>query len=347
MRLLLPALAALALALAACDFTPTLDVPLPEFAPGLTLNGVLAADSTVEVHVTAAADPFGPRSGDAVFVVPDGAAAELLRDGASLGPLRLDSEACEDHSSWEYTEPGDGPPTYECGSFVSNVVVEPGRTYTVRASAPGFPEAEATVTVPARTPVSVTAGEPVERPLANDGKRLDTDLTVTFRDPPGPGQRYALLVIGAPVSYSYESSGCRGYDCTPRDTTVTVYVPRPSVGYTTTDPVLLAAARTVPSTGTHFITFADDEFDGTERSFAVRAQEFWYPSYDGGEPEPPVGVWVASADAATFAAYQIAWFSGGADNPFAEPVDLPSNVVGGYGLLGAVTINEARLPGAP
>ena len=345
MRLLLPALAALALA--ACDFTPTLDVPLPEFEPGLTLNGVLAADSTVEVRVTAAADPFGRGSRNVAFVVPDGVAAELIRDGVSLGSLRLDSETCEDYSSWDYTEPGGGLPTYECGSFVSDVVVEPGRTYTVRASAPGVPDAEATVTVPARVPVSVTAEASVERPLANDGRRLDTDLTVTFRDPPGPGQRYGLVVIGRPVSYSYESTECRGFNCTPRDTTITVYVPRPSVGYTTTDPVLLAAARTVPSTGTHFIAFDDAEFDGAERAFAVRAQEFWYPSYSGGEPEPPASVWVASADAATFGAYQIAWFSGGEDNPFAEPVDLPSNVVGGYGLLGAVTINEARLPDAP
>ena len=47
-RLPLAALA-VSLALSGCDFTPTLDVAVPDFAPALTVNGVLAADSTVEV----------------------------------------------------------------------------------------------------------------------------------------------------------------------------------------------------------------------------------------------------------------------------------------------------------
>ena len=343
MRLLLPAL----LALAACDFTPTLDVPLPEFGPALTINGVLAADSTVEVRVTTAADPYGRYRRDA-FDVPEGAAVMLLRDGAAVGPLRLASERCEDHS--RLASPDAPPPTYECGSFVSDVVVEAGRTYTVRASAPDFPDAEATVTVPARVPVTATAGPTAESPLPNDGRRFDTDLTATFRDPPGPGERYGLLVIGEPYSLQSGVTECSDDVCTfvPDSTETAYYVANPAVGYTTTDPVLLAGARAVPSTGISFISFSDETFDGERRTLALRAQQFWYPSYTrDGPPRPPVAVWLVAADATTFGAYQIAWFSGGVDNPFAEPVDLPSNVVGGYGLLGAVTINEARLPDAP
>ena len=332
MRLLLPALAALALA--ACDFTPTLDVPLPEHTPALTINGVLAADSTVEVRVTESADPYGTYSQDGVFAVPEDAVVDLYRDGVRLGALALRSEACVNYSESIPPPPAD-PPTYECGSFVSDVVVEPGATYTVRASAPGFPDAEATVTVPGRVAVSVEASEP-----RTHGPRTDRDLTVTFRDPPGPGDRYALMVVSGP--YSYEGYYCDNRVC--RDSTVTVYRDRDPLGYTTTDPVLLAGARTVPSTGTDFITFTDEEFDGTERAFVVRSQTF---NYSDGTGLEPAAVWVAAIDDRTFGAYQVVWFGGGEDNPFAEPADPPSNVVGGYGLLGAVTINEARLPDAP
>ncbi len=343
-RLPLAALAALLTsALAGCDFTPTLDVPLPEFAPALTINGVLAADSTVEVRITAAADPYGRYRDDGVFDVPEGAVVELLHDGAPAGPLRLASRACEDYS---FYTPDQEFPTYECGAFVSDVVVEAGATYTVRASAPGFPPAEATVAVPARVAATVAVGASVEQPIPN-GTRLDTDLTVTFQDPPGLGDRYALVVVSGPYSYVWEERGwCVDRTCTEvRDTSYTVFLDRIPLGYTTTDPVLLAGARAVPSSGINFITFTDESFDGAARSFPLRVQQYQYNGPNDRERAPLAGVWLAAVDDRTFGAYQITWFSGGEDNPFAEPADLPSNVVGGYGLLGAVTITEALIDG--
>ena len=334
LRLFLAAiLAVLAGALGGCDFTPTLDVPLPDFEPALTINGVLAADSTVEVRVTLARDPYvipppdpdGRFNRPDVFYAPDGASAELLRDGASLGALRLDPRPCRDVF--------DEAPVLEarCGAFVSDVVTEAGATYTVRASAPGVPPAEATVTVPARVPASATGS-----PSRQIGPRTDTDLEVTFRDPQGAGQRYTLMVVSGP--YSYESpTYCDGCG----DSTVTRHSNRVPIGYTTSDPVLLAGARTIPSSGVDFITFTDEAFDGTARTFPLRAQQFNYER--AGEVAPIAAVRVVSIDDRTFGAYQIAWFGGGNDNPFAEPADLPSNVVGGYGLLGAVAITEALI----
>ena len=340
---LAPLAALLAGALGGCDFSPTLDIPLPDFEPALTVNGVLAADSTVEVEVKAALDPYTRDALERAFRVPDGVSAELFRDGEPVGALRLDSETCQENPF--YVIPGDAPATFECGSFVSDVVTEPGRTYTLRVSALGFPDAEATVTVPDRVPASAVGGPTVESPLPNDGKRFDTQISVRFRDPPGRRQRYGLVVVGGPYTYRFTERGlCVDPECTEvRDTTYTVYENRRPVGYTTTDPVLLAAARVVPSTGISFIAFDDEAFDGQSRALDVRAQQFWYPSYNRDEPNSPVGVWLITADAETYGAYQLAWFSGGEDNPFAEPADLPSNVVGGYGLLGAVTITEALI----
>ncbi len=337
-------LALLASALSACDFTPTLDIPLPEFEPGLALNGVLEADSTIEVRITAATDPFAAEPDGDTFRVPDGLEVVLESDGVSQGPLRLESVLCEDYSSGWF-RPDEEVPTFECGAFVSDVVVEAGRTYTVRAEAPGFPDASATVTVPRRVTASVSGGPTTEGRYAADGKQFDTDLVVSIEDPPGRGQRYALQVLGRPYYYPHGGTLCSNGDCTfvPDDPPDSTYVASPGVGYTTTDPVLLAGARAVPSTGISFISFTDDEFDGRRRSFLVRAQQIWFPSYRRPEPEPPIGARIISADEATFQAYQIAWFGGGEDNPFAEPVNLPSNVSGGYGLLGAATITEALL----
>lgn len=351
--------------LAACDFTPTLDVPLPDFEPALTINGVLAADSTVEVRVTEALDPYAPATpfvidtldtGDVViynrrggFDIPRGATVDLFRDGVLAGALRLEPRLCD--SNDRYNEP-DPTPDLRCGAFVSDVVVEPGRTYTVRASAPGFPPAEATVTVPERVEVSLVAGEPTSTPVPG-WTRVDRDLTLTLRDPPGPGDRYALMAVSGPFTREYEQRGqCVDEACTEtRDTTVTLHYPYFRFGYTTSDPVLLTGARTIPTNGIDFVTFTDEVFDGETRSFEIQVRDFNNPDSDRANEGPVLeAVWLVAVDAETFGAYQIAWFGypAGEDfNPFQEPIDLPSNVVGGYGLLGAVTINEARLPDAP
>ena len=339
-RLPLAALA-VSLALAGCDFTPTLDVAVPDFAPALTVNGVLAADSTVEVRVTAATDPYQDQERQSMFVVPDGTTAELFQDGASVGPLRLESERCPD---WSAYAGSDEPfPTFECGAFVSGAVVRPGATYTLRVAAPGYPPAEATVTVPDRVAVAVESDPPTVREFGSL-TTVSHSLRVSFRDPPGEGDRYALLAVSGPYRYTDRYSVCRDPACQDRvDTTVVVSRNRAPMSYTTTDPVLLAGARTLPSNGTPFITFTDEAFDGTRRTFPILSGSVRSET-DGAVNRELAAVWVVAVDAATFGAYQIAWFgnpTGDDFNPFAEPADLPSNVAGGYGLLGAVTINEA------
>ena len=330
--------AALAALVAGCDFTPVLDIATPAFEPALVLSGVLAADSTVEVSITAAIDPYGTNpidrgTDDVSGGVPDGLTAEILRDGVSLGALRRVSRPC---SSDPYSNARPDPPL--CETMVSDVVTEAGGHYTVRAQAPGFPQAQATVAVPERVAVSLTRGA-----SQTTGPRTDTDLTVAFQDPPAPGQRYALMVVSGAFSFESRVVGlCLNDDCTQRrDTTFTYTYDRRPLGYTTTDPILLAGARTIPSTGINFVTFPDDSFNGQHHAFQVRARQFQHPGQR--DPAPIAGAWVVSIDDRTFGAYQIDWFSLGDENPLQEPVSLPSNVEGGYGLLGAVAIAEALL----
>lgn len=238
---------------------------------------------------------------------------------------------------------------------MSDVVTEAGATYTLRAAPPGFPPVEATVTVPARVPVAGEVGDPrqTEVPPVDGGTGytlIERDVTLSFRDPSGPGDRYALSVSGGPWSYDDTRPICSGPDpSTCRDSTITYRFPGSQFGYRTSDPVLLAAARTPPSNGFSFITFTDEAFEGADRSFSLtvsyaRYEEEEEGSFSANYPDPK-DVWLTAVDADTFGAYQVAWFGFplGDDNPLQEPIDLPSNVQGGYGLLGAVTINAAPL----
>ena len=342
-RLLLALLAALlAGALAGCDFSPALDVPIPEFEPALVVSGVLAADSTVELRVTATRDPYadGPYVRRDRFFVPEGTTAELFRDGVSLGTLRLAPVPCDDYDG--YSDPSAGIPQAECGSFVSDAVVEAGATYTLRAAAPGFPTAEATVTVPRRVPVTLEAS-PTTVGATPGWTLVERDLRVTVRDPAGLGDRYALAAVTGPRSRT-QSPGtwCDSLGCTDSDTTIVIPLPRHQLDFTTTDPVLLAAARAVPSIPLDLVTFADDTFDGAARPFEIRVRELVNPDREDPEAELELdAVWVLALDPATYDAYQVFVSEErvGADNPFAEPADLPSNVTGGYGVLGALTIS--------
>ncbi|MGB3545059.1 DUF4249 domain-containing protein [Rubrivirga sp.] len=339
--------AVLAGTLGACDFSPTYDVPLPEFEPSLTINGVLAADSTVEVRVTTTRDRYlSPHSASRgfepsdLFTVPDGAVVELLVDGASAGDLRLEPRLC--NSDDRFNDPNPMPEA-RCGAFVSDVVVEPGRTYAVRASAPGFPPAEASVTVPDRVPVRAEVSPPVEVRIPG-WIRVDRDVSVTLQDLSGAGDRYALMAVSGPWSYTRERRICDSPETPCRDTTWTVNVPQTQFSYRTTDPVLLTAARTIPTNGINFVTFTDEVFDGAERTFEITVGNLVNPDRDDEGPTLEA-VWVVAVDDATFGAYQVAWFgypAGDDFNPFQEPLNLPSNVEGGYGVLGAVTVNEVR-----
>lgn len=322
-------LAGLAALVAGCDFTPTLDIPTPAFDGGMTVNAVLFADSTVEVRVTRARDPYATQTGGSggTFETVADAVLTLSRDGGPPEALRFASRACE----FGYN-PATGLPTVgECGTYVSAMRIAAGSAYTLRAEAPGLPTAEARVRVPARPAV---VGAVVPGPTREN---LPTDrVTLRLRDAPGAGQWY-----GIDVAESFEYVGSN-QTCTPSGCRDTTYTQRFSGqnSFTTTDAVLLAALRGIPGT-TNFVTFSDALFDGQERAFTIEALR-----YTGGNNarNPNRRARLIAFDRPLVAAYEQAYFSLGEGNPFVEPQDAVSNVVGGYGLVGAAAITEVALP---
>ncbi|HEX8385859.1 MAG TPA: DUF4249 domain-containing protein [Rubricoccaceae bacterium] len=316
--------------LAGCDFSPTLDIGTPAFEPALTVNTVLFADSTVRVRVTRARDPYTTQptlqNGRLGFATVTDARVTLSRDGAPE-VLAFESRQCLDGYDYQTQQ----EVFVECGFYVTGTPVVGGATYALRAEAPGLPPAEATVRVPARVPAtaSMVPGTPI------DGQPTNR-ITLRFRDPAGPDDLYGVDALLAGTVVGTQVCDYRG--C--RDTTY-VQAYRTQTSFTTADPILLAGLRGIPG-GSNVATFTDDLFDGQERAFTIEARAYYY----AGEVDVRRIVRLLALDRTLVDAYLQAEFSLGQDNPFQEPFDLPSNVRGGYGLVGAAAVTEVDL-GAP
>ena len=322
-------------ALAACDFTPALDIDVPEHEARAVIRAVLAADSVAVVRVGASGDPYGARRTYNRFDATPEARVTLLREGGVVEVLAVRSLRCEDFSR-------EGTPTYECGPYAGTVPVEAGATYTVRVEMDGLPPAEGTVTVPPRPTVTVeevtVKGEPTAPP---EPRRF----RVRIADAAGPGDRYGFGLGRSFASYTTETV-CDGAGAC-RDTVTGGPSPyRDLLPFRTSDPVLLAATRQIPGDEVRLATFTDQTFDGAAFSFEVEVDDFYYGDYDGAFAVDygPLTVQVAALSTGVYDAYQISAFSLGDDNPFAEPANLPSNVEGGYGLVGAVALAEVAFP---
>ena len=333
MRRLVPLLALLAVA--GCDLSSSLDIETPPYEAGVVIRSVLASDGTAQVRLSVSRDPYADDP------APGGLATRpsrvdgrvvLLRDGVEVEELRVAERTCYEAATStcnaatgevERTETG----PFECGSYRGAARLEAGATYEVRAELPGLPPASATVTVPA-----APAMEATEAALA-DGRR---GLRFRLTDPPGLGHRYGLTIYR---EYDRVTrSECRVGGAV--DTVVVLGRPQDyRSDFSTTDAVLVTGAREAGSS-IHFVTFPDDAFDGRTREFAIEATPRGRHEFDTGA----LTVQVTAMTAELYDAYQITNFELD-ENPFAEPADLPLNVDGGYGRVGAVATTEVRFPG--
>ena len=317
------------LAVAGCDFTPTLDIETPPYEAGLVLRSVLVVDSVALVRVGESWDSYEGRftRGQVPEGTPDADLA-LYRDGRFVETLTLRPDSCA--VSGVPSDPETGlTPFIPCGPYVGTVPVEAGATYTLRGEAEGLPPVEATVTVPRRPTLAV-----VEEPTA---PHEDRRFRMTIGDPSGRGDLYGLSL------YQYLTRGygtvCQNGVC--RDTTYAIDNPGFfQIAYDTTDPVLLASSREVANSGIRFASFTDETFDGRTKTFTI-APSSRYASED---TDQGLRVQLAALSGDVYDVYQITYFGGGDDNPFAEPINLPSNVVGGYGLVGALALAEVTIP---
>lgn len=163
-------IAAALLALAACE--TSFEVELPDHEPVLVVNGLFRADSLWLVDLSHSVPPGGDLS------IEDqirNATVVIRSEGAVVDTLRK-----------RYNNPGTEYQQFvgEYGS--SSHRPQPGRTYTLKASAPGYEPVTATSYVPEPVPFTVRA-----RPTGDEPEEYD--ITVRFTDPAGEANRYLLL----------------------------------------------------------------------------------------------------------------------------------------------------------
>jgi hypothetical protein len=300
---LLLSLLAMAFGTGGCDFQRTVDVEPPGHEPKLVLNGEIASGSYWRLDVSQSLGAFEPGSpSDSTLTVTD-ATVSVFEEGNRQGQLRLDS--LNQYSTRQF-------------------VPEPGRQYTVRVSAPDLGTAEATDRVPPVPPMRLET-EKTSGLVPNDYNRA---LQLTIDDPPNTDNYYHIRLQK------------NGYfrDGTSIDTTGVT-----DMRFQTRNrPILDEMEQVLENNGQYYYgrdaTFTDVLFGGTRHTLRLLVGDGQgiYSNPEEGDGYPRVEyilyVSVLSEDAYQFDRTKRI-FEQADGNPFAEPVDIHSNVEGGYGVV--------------
>ena len=306
MRRFFPLLLA-AFSLTACE--TAVEIDLPEEEPRLVLNSLFQAGSLWAVGVSESQSVLSNKPLKAVTT----ATVEIVESGSVVETLTYEPERV------------DRP-------FVSPLYwgrrhrPEAGRTYTIRAAAPGFPTAEATAYVPPPLPLSVR----VDRTQTVDTYfgAQDHEITVTFSDPAGTADYYALAVYRVIDRGSGDGAG--------------VYS---SIGFSSGDAVLrenrLVDDDFFEVDGDPFYDrayFSDASIDGQAHTFKIRTSTY---DEEGLDEQYFIVLQSLSSD---FYEYlrtrEISDYTG--ENPFAEPVSIHSNIQNGFGIFAGYATSMER-----
>jgi hypothetical protein len=288
---------------AACE--KPLEVELPPVTTKLAVNASLSNNKTITAWVgrsrpvLQATDP----NQDYLerFVVKD-AVPVLYEDGVPFDTLVFQSRdymyASKNHKS-----------------------ITPGKAYSVKVTAPGFSEVRAETLTPSQSEI---AGLTFRRKARRDtnGQELD-EITVQLNDP-AEKNIYMISIYGAPYEGGYE----RRISC------VTTSDPDVEVLGTMSAPVdeeeCYDASR---------LLLKDDNFNGRQKTVKFYVSTYAmeeYITFDRSRVNRPY-VEVRRITEDYFRYLKTSALYGWGDNPFAEPVNVYSNVKGGYGIFSAHT----------
>jgi hypothetical protein len=215
---------------------------------------------------------------------------------------------------------------------VRNLTGEPGRTYTLRASAPGFETVESTLTLPS-LPVIESAAYVAKQTQGGFGSYKGR-LTMALTDNANTTDYYLAYSrvfdsngrFWGLVRRSYDSNGVDGPDIN-----LSLFQ--------------LSDARSLYNQH----PFSDAGSNGRRLSFGADVALQYEGDYDPLNPVRPTPAYlevvVSSITADTYRFYQSMLRYYDTDgNPFAEPAPLVSNVRPGYGLFGGATDATYRIP---
>lgn len=203
---------------------------------------------------------------------------------------------------------------------VNNKIMVPGRPYRIAVAAPGLNNVEASVTAPAAVPVaSITRVQNAR--TSPSGEMLD-DLTITFTDPSGETDYYLVRVL-----LTYSSSAPVEYNPVPCLYTSDVDIEKNPYETDPLDPNSCVGGE---------LFMKDVNFNGRTKQIKLSiAHADLVPRIDftnGREYKALFELWHISEPGYRYRK-SVQAFENAADNPFAEPVQVYSNVQRGYGVF--------------
>ena len=305
-------MAALASSLIGCE--TVVDIEIPEEPPRLVLNAFLQADSAVVVELTESRsiliNTFLPAVG--------GALVTLSEEGQPVATLK-ESE--------------------NTGIYFSSFTPSIGKTYTLRVSKAGFESVEGTTIIPA--PVAIQAVEADTITFENRGFNRNTQASFTLKEARitlnDPGNERNYYEISA---YHYVDS-FRGELDTLGNYVVTDTVRAVSPIYLKIDnPATSGVADEFAGSEDPFgriLSFNDDYFNGKTYSLQL------YPNVLSGWDlaYTQLHLTLHTIDEARYRylrSVDLQYKNEG--NPFAEPVQVYSNVENGFGIVAGSSVSQ-------
>ncbi|MCF8450085.1 MAG: DUF4249 domain-containing protein [Taibaiella sp.] len=208
--------------------------------------------------------------------------------------------------------------------FTSSVLAEAGKKYTVVISSPSYENVEASVIAPSVVPITSIVRTPLAR-RNEDGDYQDA-IVFTFIDPPAAGDYYILRVDGARDSFAYISDFC----------------------VNSSDPSIETNANEIAEVNTCLDSKAmyirDELFNGRQKEIKLYVNSaVLLPKFDGNDSvyakielfHVPEAYFRFSKSSKTY------WDTNG--NPFAEPVNVYTNVTKGLGIFSIVSKDEKEI----
>jgi hypothetical protein len=310
----------------------TVDVDVPEHEPRLVVHSFFAADSQWVVDVSRSVGAFERGDLDDPEFEIENATVTVEAPGQAAVPLT--------YTDTLSLSPIDGGGQLPGGAYTSPMTRPvSGRRYTLRVDAPGYAAVEARSEAPTPVPLSVAStARRAPLPPGGDGLafiRQERTVTLTIQDPPGEANYYWIRAQRVETS----DGGRREQS--------TVY-------FTTRDrSILNDAASDLDDSGEYegsAAYFADALFDGRTHDIDLTFDEYFFVPDDPDYPEERqhilLEVAVLSSDLYEYLVSSRI-FGQNNDNPFAEPINLHTNVTSGYGLFAGRTLQVFTIRSEP
>lgn len=206
--------------------------------------------------------------------------------------------------------------------YFSTVVVEPGKKYSVKVKAPTYNDVEASVTVPVRVLISSITRTPNAR-RDDEGKMQDA-VVITFDDPAATNDFYIVrLNFAQNPNQPFGGSYC---------------VNSSDPGIETSASDLVDANTCLDNNG---IFIRDGLFNGRKKELTLYVNSDMVRPFENGPDTIYANVELLHVPEAFFRyekSNRVAMDANG--NPFAEPANVYTNVVGGYGIFAAYSTDR-------